>query len=182
MPNLKVSSREFLAGSPWSRKKTAQGFTQSAPNPAPLAFAEAEPQDWAGVTACSTLAVGGPKTPFLRRDSVERSWRLSFPSDNRRGASRIVHPLEFDRLRVLAPIAAFWCKQVVPTPLVGVGRTRLLVCTPFCVSQDERDRDVPLVAYGRRLGFLRPVRWRWPSSSCPCHRLHTGEPAAVTGR
>jgi len=36
------SIRDPLAGSPWSRSETVQGFTQSPPNAALLAFAEAE--------------------------------------------------------------------------------------------------------------------------------------------
>ena len=42
------SSRDPLAGSPWSRPETVRGFTQSAPNAALLAFGEAELRSCSG--------------------------------------------------------------------------------------------------------------------------------------
>ena len=52
-------SRDAIAASPWSRSETVQGFSQSAPNAALLAFAEAEVRRLGRGEAARVLTPGG---------------------------------------------------------------------------------------------------------------------------
>ena len=99
-------SRDPLAGSPWSRSETVQGFTQSAPNAALLAFAEAELRRLGGRARLLDIGCGAGRNaiPLARLGWKVLGVDLSRPMIAA-AANRMVDTLEFGRLDlVLAPM------------------------------------------------------------------------------
>jgi SAM-dependent methyltransferase len=101
------SSRDPLAGSPWSRSETVQGFIQSAPNAALLAFAEAELRRRGGRARVLDVGCGAGRNavPLARLGWKVLGVDLSRPMIAA-SASRMAHTVETGRLDlVLAPMA-----------------------------------------------------------------------------
>jgi SAM-dependent methyltransferase len=104
----KRSSSDPLAGSPWSAPETVQGFTQSAPNAALLAFAETELQGRGGRGRLLDIGCGAGRNavPLARIGWNVLAVDLSSPM-LAASASRMVDTLELGRLDLLlAPMDA----------------------------------------------------------------------------
>jgi len=100
------SNRDPLAGSPWSRSETVQGFIQSAPNAALLAFAEDELRRCGGRGRLLDIGCGAGRNavPLARLGWNVLGVDLSRPMIVA-SASRMVDALAFGRLDlVLAPM------------------------------------------------------------------------------
>jgi len=99
-------SRDPLAGSPWSRTETVQGFTRSPPNAELVAFAEAELRRLGGRARLLDIGCGAGRNaiPLARLGWNVLGVDLSRPMIAA-AANRMVDTLEFGRLDLaLAPM------------------------------------------------------------------------------
>jgi SAM-dependent methyltransferase len=98
----KRSSSDPLARSPWSTPETVQSFTQSAPNAALLAFAEAELRRRGPGSRLLDIGCGAGRNavPLAKLGWSVLGVDLSGPM-LAASASRMVHPLEVGRLDLI---------------------------------------------------------------------------------